>query len=120
MKMSDVFGLPLVVCKTNPQMTTAKPTRNGKPDYHRCTIRSPFELEVSHAVHAINNHDRMVEEIAELKAAIEAAVRIKELWLPMSAFSDSPPEHCAEIEALHKMANKFEKSLAKLNQEGGG
>ncbi|CAM0104917.1 hypothetical protein PODOV084v1_p0021 [Vibrio phage 340E47.2] len=63
-------------------------------------------------------YDRMVEEIAELKGAIEAAVRIKELWLPMGAFSDSPPEHYAEIEALHKMANKFEKALAKLNQEG--
>ncbi len=66
----------------------------------------------------VNNHDRMVEEIAELKGAIESAVRIKELWLPMGAFSDSPPEHYAEIEALHKMANKFEKALAKLNQEG--
>lgn len=47
--------------------------------------------------HAVLNHDRMVEEIAELKGAIEAAVRIKELWLPMGAFSDSPPEHYAEI-----------------------
>ncbi|AUR98140.1 coil containing protein [Vibrio phage 1.247.A._10N.261.54.E12] len=70
--------------------------------------------------HAVLNHDRMVEEIAELKGAIEAAVRIKELWLPMGAFSDSPPECYAEIEALHEMANKFEKALAKLNQEGEG
>ncbi|AUR90664.1 hypothetical protein NVP1149O_10 [Vibrio phage 1.149.O._10N.286.55.A12] len=66
---------------------------------------------------AINNHDRMVEEIAALKGAIEAAVRIKELWLPTIAFSDNPPEHYAEIEALHKMANKFEIALAKLSKD---
>ncbi|CAM0007363.1 hypothetical protein VPHK367G1_0009 [Vibrio phage K367 g1] len=92
-----------------------------------------------HAIYAINNHDRMVEElksktdmlalvveeksrmteeIAELKRSIEAAMRIKELWLPMCAFSVDPPGHYREIEALHKMANKFEKALAKLNQEG--
>ena len=68
-------------------------------------------------VKSINNHDRMVEEIAELKGAIEAAVRIKELWLPTIAFSDNPPEHYAEIEALHKMANKFERALAKLSKD---
>ena len=70
-----------------------------------------------HAIYAINNHDRMVEEIAALKGAIEAAVRIKELWLPTIAFSDNPPEHYAEIEALHKMANKFEIALAKLSKD---
>lgn len=73
MKMSDVFGLPMVVCRTNPQMITAKPTYNGKTDYYYATIRSPVELEVNYATHAINNHDRMVDEIAELREFVESA-----------------------------------------------
>lgn len=62
-KMSDVFGLPLVVCRTNPQMITAKPTYKGKTDYYYATIRSPVELEINYATHAINNHDRLTEEL---------------------------------------------------------
>lgn len=71
MKMSDVFGLPLITSRANPQMITAKPTYNGKVDFHTCTIRSPMELEVDYAVEAINNHDRLTEENRKLREFVE-------------------------------------------------
>lgn len=110
MKMSDVFGLPLVVCRTNPQMITAKPTYKGKTDFYYATIRSPVELEVNYATHAINNHDRMVEEIAELRGALLEHKEFTQLMHSMS--TDWTVKRSIE---LHK---ETEQLLAKLNQEG--
>ena len=78
LKMGDVFGLPLIVCRTNPQMITAKPTYNGRVDFYYATIRSPVELEVNYAVHAINNHDRLEQENAELREVLEQLVSSSE------------------------------------------
>lgn len=71
-KMSDVFGLPLVACTTNPQMITAKPTINGKVGHHSATIRSPNYNEITFAAHAINNHDRLTEENKRLREFLES------------------------------------------------
>ena len=60
-----------------------------------------------------DSHDRLQQENAELREALEGAMRIKDLWLPQGAFSDSPPENYQEIEALHLMAKSFEKLLNK-------
>lgn len=75
MKMGDVFGLPLITSRANPQMITAKPTYNGKVDFHTCTIRSPMELEVNYAVEAINNHDRLTEENRKLREALQHVMK---------------------------------------------
>lgn len=66
MKMSDVFGLPLVVCRANPSMITAKPTYKGKVDYHQATLRSNHEVHVIYGAHAINVHDANQETITKL------------------------------------------------------
>ncbi|AUR98226.1 coil containing protein [Vibrio phage 1.248.O._10N.261.54.F1] len=117
MKMSDKFQLP-VFYECNPLSEVAKFSAwQGNGEICKSLFLAFDDCDADLICEAINNHDRMVEDIAELKGAIEAAVRIKELWLPMGAFSDNPPEHCAEIEALHKMANKFERALAKLSKD---
>lgn len=79
MRMSDIFGLPLAVCRTNPQMITAKPTRKGVIDHHSATIRSPQHSEVAYAAHAINNHDRLVEENAKLREALAELVETSDM-----------------------------------------
>lgn len=112
MKMSDVFGLPLVVCRTNPQMITAKPTYNGKTDYYYATIRSPVELEVNYAVHAINNQDRLTEENQKLREALVRIESLSDNLLIKCVESDSD---IADSDAWHELerALKFKAEQAK-------
>jgi hypothetical protein len=53
--------------------------------------------------------DKLEQENAELRFALERAIRIKDLWLPISV----PNEHEGEAEALHRMYNSFESLLNK-------
>lgn len=56
---------------------------------------------------------KQAERIKELEEVIEASLRVKNLWLPVGAFSDCPPENYREIEALHIMHNKLKEALNK-------
>ncbi|EOX3482094.1 hypothetical protein ACPFUU_001609 [Vibrio cholerae] len=73
--------------------------------------------EAGAAVLAVKNHDRLVEENKRLREAISSAISIKDLWLPSGSFTDCPPEHYGEIEALCMMARKFEQLLSELGGE---
>ena len=53
------------------------------------------------------------EEIAELKAAVESALNIKDLWVYNG---DIPKWHEGEAQALSKMHDKFVDVLAKHNK----
>ena len=107
MKMSDVFNLPL-------QQAVNELAIIDKND---CVVgwADAFSGEAARdcIVESINNHDRLQQENAELREALEGAMRIKDLWLPLGAFGDSPPENYQEIEALHLMAKSFDKLLTK-------
>ena len=59
---------------------------------------------------ATNNHDRLEQENAELRGAIEAAMRIKDLWLPFHIVTN---EHEGEAIPLHRMYNRFDQLLNK-------
>ncbi|CAL9955121.1 hypothetical protein VPHK24_0006 [Vibrio phage K24] len=98
MKMSDVFKLPMVhgsiVLMSND---------------HRYVIEfdnsySDIGDQIEHVAHAINNHDRMVEEIAELRKGLEIMIEQFE------------SDHNCEYEYNIIRWNKD--LLAKLNQEG--
>ena len=52
----------------------------------------------------------LVEENAELREAIESAMRIKDLWLPFHVVAN---EHEGEAVPLHKMYNRFYQLLNK-------
>lgn len=78
MKMSDVFkdgcqqfDLFLVDDYTDPDEL------NVIADFDKDYVKSVSEKMASYAAHAINNHDRLVEENAELR---EAAGRLVELF----------------------------------------
>ncbi len=65
----------------------------------------------------VNNHDRMVEEIAELKVAFEEvkSIALQELeW----RLEDSECGMCEVEEAKDRLSYKIDSLLAKLNQEG--
>lgn len=113
-KMSDVFGLPLVACTTNPQMITAKPTINGKVGHHSATIRSPNYNEITFAAHAINNHDRLVEENKRLREALKAT--IKSSW----GVINSDDEDFLEKVDLHKnLEGELSRAEELLSEIGG-
>lgn len=54
--------------------------------------------------------DKLAEENAELREAIESAMRIKDLWLPFHVVAN---EHEGEAVPLHKMYNRFYQLLNK-------
>ena len=70
-------------------------------------------IHVSDIEEFASNHDRLVEENATLREALQGALSMKRLWLPQGSFSDNPPENYQEIEALHLMAKSFEQLLNK-------
>lgn len=95
MKMSDHFDLPVSF------------------DVDLCKIYSPSHnlieakaISLDAQCYAINNHDRMVEEIAELKAALELMILQFE------------SDHNCEYE--YKVIKSSKNLLTKLNQEGEG
>ena len=60
--------------------------------------------------HLSNGIEKLVEDNAELREAIDSAMRIKDLWLPFHVVAN---EHEGEAVELHRMYNKFEKLLNK-------
>ena len=70
-----------------------------------------------HAAHAINNHDRMVEEIAELKGFIK---KVSELDIETFRFEiQGGDEDCIEY-VCTDIVDEAVDLLDKLNQEGEG
>ncbi len=70
MKMSEAFSLPL--------QATYEKDYSDEYNHHICDSTGdillpciPDDVDKEFIVEAVNNHDRMVEEIAELKSAIE-------------------------------------------------
>ncbi len=70
---------------------------------------SGLETEARYAAHAINNHDRMAEEIAELKGALNTQLSVLKGYKDLMIHPLSLDDDIANIEQI----------LAKLNQEGG-
>ena len=56
---------------------------------------------------------QLQQDKAELVEALKKALSIQNLWLPVVAFSDCPPDNIAEIESLHLMADDFAKLIGK-------
>lgn len=70
--------------------------------------------QVRVAGRAIANYDRMVEEIAELKGAIDGAINIGRLWLP-SSYS---VENREEDKAIYNMHSEFIRLLLRDDSDG--
>ncbi|CAM0007001.1 hypothetical protein VPHK373_0010 [Vibrio phage K373] len=104
MKMSDVFCLPMV------QGSIVLMSNDHRYVIEFDASDSNYGEQIDHVAHAINNHDRMVEEIAELKGKLLEHKEFNELMHSMP--TDWTIKRSIE---LHK---ETEKLLAKLNQEG--
>ena len=113
LKMSDVFDLPLRLDETWWGIYS------GKKQVFRPNFNFPdkYEREARAAIEAVNAFDSQQELINELVANIEAAMGIKDLWLPSGGFADNPPENYGEMEALAIMARNFENVIAKAKGE---
>ena len=71
-------------------------------------------IELENKVTALKlKNGQLEQENAELREALVGALIIKSLWLPQGFFADNPPENYQEFEALHLMADRFEKLLNK-------
>ena len=101
MKMSDVFALPVYrgVQEVNIHNKERPCIISGT---NTTVIARPKYIEAT--IHAINNHDRMVEEIAELRKGLEIMIEQFE------------SDHNCEYEYNIIRWNKD--LLARLNQEG--
>ena len=77
--------------------------------------KDDYEEVLSNLENAIagNILAKQQEEIAELKAAVESALNIKDLWVYNG---DIPKWHEGEAQALSKMHDKFVDVLAKNNK----
>ncbi|AUR99385.1 coil containing protein [Vibrio phage 1.265.O._10N.286.52.F6] len=123
MKMSDRFDLPLKF-KSTPFL---KDNSGESPIYSQFVFNDLDDNDrvdrAKYACHAINNHDRMVEEIAELRASEADLVNRNEDLLciiddltRIARALDKPEKH---TNSQHKRAKRdLCKLLAKLNQEG--
>ena len=74
MKMSEAFSLPL--------QATYEKDYSDEYNHHICDSTGdillpciPDDVDQEFIVEAVNNHDRMVEEIAELKGAINQLLK---------------------------------------------
>lgn len=103
MKMSDVFGYN---CKSVLAESFGQYLIVNEVDIARFKNSS----HTGAVAHVINNYDRLQQENAELREAIEAAMRVKDLWLPFHIVTN---EHEGEAIALHRMYNNFEQLLNK-------
>ena len=79
--------------------------------YHRTAEYAIFTKENAEAnaafiVKACNNHENLIE-------AIQAALRISDLWLPQVVDA----EHVGEAEALHLMRDKFLEAIKQAEED---
>lgn len=98
MKMSDVFELPMT------QGITCVMSKDHRHEIVFDESDSNVSDQIEHVAHAINSHDRMVEEIAELRKGLEIMIEQFE------------SDHNCEYEYNIIRWNKD--LLAKLKQEG--
>ncbi len=105
MKMSDVFG---VCCKSVVAESFGQYLIVNEVD----TARFKNRKHTGAVVHAINNHDRMVEEIAELKGALKINKKAFLNLIELDLVPDSAKQETLEL------ADSIYRLLAKLNQEG--
>jgi len=106
MKMSDVWtsgfdGVDFSYGFYKSAETSAGEVFKASGDYPLCGLIFSSEEPAKATMHAINNHDRMVEDIAELKDLVT-------LISLNSSFQTNMPHE----------ADMVDKLLAKLNQEG--
>ena len=111
-KMNDVFNLP--VYDHDGSVMCQGVIKHSQPHPELCMQAISYtgndDKLAKHTVHAINNHDRLEQENAELREAIEFAMKIKDLWLPYHIVTN---EHEGEAVPLHRMYNSFQKLLNK-------
>ncbi len=120
MKMSDLFELPMVVDGYSVESQPSIPTG--------CVVELVSDIEcdsgrdAKYVAHAINNHDRMVEEIAELKGLVDSLKkdRSSAISLMSKSWRHGAEDRPMILTSFVEMANKQFESLAKLNQEGEG
>lgn len=69
----------------------------------------------------ISNQEKKIAQLeadkAELIDALDSAMCIKSIWVPMGSFSDDPPENYQEMEALHLMDRNFDRLLQKHKEQ---
>ncbi len=87
-------------------------------DHGKFADFSGFETEARYAAHAINNHDRMVEEIAELKSILKK-------FIPANDYHEDDEDdyvnHGGDFtydDGSEHIGLEVVELLAKLNQEG--
>ena len=121
MKMSEVFSLPL--------QATYEKDYSDEYNHHICDSTGdillpciPDDVDQEFIVEAVNNHDRMVEEIAELKGLVDSLKkdRSSAISLMSKSWQHGAEDRPMILTSFVEMANKQFESLAKLNQEGEG
>ncbi len=110
MKMSDVFDGEVV---QDGDALLAK-------GYGELADFSGYKKEARYVAHAVNNHDRMVEEIAELKDSVDSLKkdRSSAISLMSKSWQHGAEDRPMILTSFVEMANKQFELLAKLNQEG--
>ncbi len=103
-KMSDVFG---VCCKSVVAESFGQYLIVNEVD----TARFKNRKHTGAVAHAINNHDRMVEEIAELKGKLES------IWSIVETEKTCNAGYWDEEFGAGEVFDEIQE-LAKLNQEG--
>ena len=109
MKMSDVFQLPVTahISKVKLNVGFSINCLNIECDYGRdCDT----EKHAHHAAHAINNHDRMADEIAELREALgslcEPAFEYSELVRNAPSLGWLSEKVKRDVKKAHNLLNK--------------
>lgn len=117
MKMSDKFRLP-VFYECDPLSEVAKFSAwHGDGEICKSLFLAFDDCDADLICKAINNHDRMVEEIAELRGALKLLIGKGVDLLNVEDVSDE--EDAASVHAnFNDAIIKSEQLLAKLNQEG--
>ncbi|HDI3291939.1 TPA: hypothetical protein PMD70_001256 [Vibrio cholerae] len=109
MKMSDVFGLPL---NREESKYFNHLLRSSKSDIPEASFNSSDCAK--YAAHAINNHDRLVEENNRLREALKAT--IKSSW----GVINSDDEDFLEKVDLHKnLEGELSRAEELLSEIGG-
>ncbi|AUR98848.1 hypothetical protein NVP1256O_09 [Vibrio phage 1.256.O._10N.286.45.F8] len=119
MKMSDKFQLP-VFYECDPLSEVAKFSAwQGNGEICKSLFLAFDDCDADLICEAINNHDRMVEEIAEFREALPV---IKQMIFSMKTNAHTfSNENVEEVSREGRAAMRLiDKLLAKLNQEGEG
>lgn len=106
MKMSEVFDLPVSVEGFNLNDGYIGGAGGMTISNFDCEFENTLSISMAeHAARAINNHDRMVEEIAELREALEKSSEVLRRQLSKYYYKDEVA-----------MLNQYESNKKLLNQ----